>query len=411
MQRGERIAGRFEILAEAGRGGMGTVFRTLDRRDRREVALKVVETALRFEREATILAEIEHPNVVKYIAHGATPDGVSFLVMEWVDGENLGQRLDREGLDPAETVQLGVQVARALAALHARGIVHRDVKPSNIMLMDSDIARVKLVDFGVARRAVEATSLTRTGVMVGTAGYMSPEQARGVRGQVDSRADLFALGCVLHECLTGHQAFAGETTMATRAKVLLHDPPPLRLLAPQLPPGLDALVTRLLAKRPVDRPDAAEAERSLAALADLPAGRAARVTVQHAAHTTITPSEAEAQLCAILVAWPPGEDAPEAIESIAGGEPFEGGWVLTLAGNAATAARMAQAIAARAPGASVVVAAGDARADAIDRAAHLLAEADLAGETRGVWIEPATARRLGGSFDLEARGELVRLRI
>jgi serine/threonine protein kinase len=178
---GERVAGRFEILGEAGRGGMGTVFRARDRKDKREVALKVLAAAAmrnvaRFEQEAAILASITHPNIAEYVAHGATPDGLRYLVMEWVQGEDLAVRLDRVGLDVRDTVATARQIARALGALHARGIVHRDVKPSNIMMSSEG---VKLVDFGVARRTTEPGRLTRTGALVGTAGYMAPEQVRG----------------------------------------------------------------------------------------------------------------------------------------------------------------------------------------------------------------------------------------
>jgi serine/threonine protein kinase len=417
MQRGERVAGRFEILAEAGRGGMGTVFRALDRRDRREVALKVIASrgTPRFEREAAILAAIDHPNVVTYVAHGATPDGLCYLVMEWVDGENLAQRLDRDGIDPRETVALGVQLARALRALHARGIVHRDLKPSNVMLLGGDVARVKLVDFGVARRAAEVSSLTRTGAMIGTAGYMSPEQARGVRGEVDGRADLFALGCVLHECLTGLQAFAGETTLATRAKVLLHDPPPLRLVQPALPAALDDLVGRLLAKRPADRPDASETETALAAVADLPAGRTVRAP-QPIAYTTVTPASEDLHLCALLVAWPGDDDRSDAVDDLVADvrgavEPLDGGLVVTVAGEPVTVARLALAILARVPTAAIAVIAGDTPQDLIDRGAHLLAEIDIVGDSAaGIWVDPAIARRLGDGFLVESAGARVRLR-
>src|SRR5262249_17487235 len=139
MRRGDRVASRFEILGEAGRGGMGTGFRARDWRDRRDVALKILATdsadgAARFHRGAGVLAELHHPNVVQYVAHGTVPDGPGWLVMEWVDGETLADRLLGDGIDARDTVALAVQVARALGALHARGVVHRDVKPSNLML-------------------------------------------------------------------------------------------------------------------------------------------------------------------------------------------------------------------------------------------------------------------------------------
>src|SRR5262249_51027217 len=179
MQLGERVAGRFEIVEEAACGGMGTVFRARDRRDRRDVALKVLRidapgNVARFEREAAILAELRHPNIVEYISHGATPDGLRYLVMEWVEGETLADRLAHAGLTGPAIIAMAIQVCRALSVLHARDIVHRDLKPSNVMLVGGDAAQVKLVDLGIARHSAEA-SLTRTGFVVGTAGYLAPE--------------------------------------------------------------------------------------------------------------------------------------------------------------------------------------------------------------------------------------------
>src|SRR5262249_14381600 len=161
---------------------------------------------------------------------------------EWVDGENLSQRLDRVGLDASETVAMAIQIASALGALHAHRIVHRDVKPSNIMLVGGGVDCAKLVDLCVARRTTELRRLPTAGGLVGTAGYMGPEQVRGGRIDIDGRADLFALGCILYESLTGQQAFVGETALAARAKVLVHDPPPPRVLAPSVPRELDDLV-------------------------------------------------------------------------------------------------------------------------------------------------------------------------
>jgi serine/threonine protein kinase len=195
MQPGERVAGRFEIRGEAARGGMGTVFRARDRRDRRDVALKVLRVdapshVARFEREAAILAGLRHPNIVEYISHGATPDGLYYLVMEWVEGETLAYRLAHAGLTTTAIVAMARQLCRALAALHGRGVVHRDVKPSNVMLAGGDVAQVKLVDLGIARRTAEASRLTRTGVMIGTAGYLAPELVRGGAAAIDGRAAL-----------------------------------------------------------------------------------------------------------------------------------------------------------------------------------------------------------------------------
>src|SRR5882672_5506893 len=260
MQRGERVGGRFEAIAEVASGGMGTVYRGRDVRTRREVAIKLIaaetpDEATRFAREAQILAGFRHPGVVAYIAHGP-----GYLVMEWVEGETLRQRLDRAPLAAPGAVAIARQLAAALHALHTAGIVHRDVKPANIMLAGE---QVKLVDFGVARGALDPR-VTMTGGCVGTAGYMAPEQARGDR-EITGAADQFALGCVLYECLAGVPAFHGDSALALRAKVLLHDPPLPRALAPGVPAALDELVLRLLSRDPARRPDAATAETALAA--------------------------------------------------------------------------------------------------------------------------------------------------
>ena len=200
MRPGDVVAARFELTRLAATGGMGSVFRARDLLTGEDVALKTIrgcgdeQQAERFEREAALLAQLEHPAIVRYVAHGRC-EGQHYLVMEWLEGESLSARLWRGPLDHAESVLLGQRVAAALAALHARGIVHRDVKPSNLILCDGEVERVKLVDFGVARSR-RARALTTVGAMVGTPGYMAPEQARGER-RIDARADIFALGCVL----------------------------------------------------------------------------------------------------------------------------------------------------------------------------------------------------------------------
>src|SRR5262249_5842215 len=193
MRPGDVVVDRFEIEHEAGAGGMGTVFRATDRRAGEKVALKVLryedeDMRARFEREATFLAALEHPRIVRYIDHGIAEDGL-YLAMEWLDGEDLARRLQRGPLSVVESVALAGSIADALAAAHTRGIVHRDVKPSNVFLVNGDLGAVKLLDFGIARAAVTATRLrTSTGIALGTPGYMAPEQARGER-TIDARAD------------------------------------------------------------------------------------------------------------------------------------------------------------------------------------------------------------------------------
>ncbi|HXT50661.1 MAG TPA: serine/threonine-protein kinase, partial [Thermoanaerobaculia bacterium] len=212
--------GRYEVLAPLGAGGMGEVWRARDRRLGREVAIKVLPQRLtadpaalqRFEREARAVAALSHPNILAI--HDFERDGEThFAVTELLEGESLRERLRAGPVPPRRVREWGAQVARALAAAHDRGLVHRDVKPENLFLTTS--GAVKLLDFGLARQqsgpqaetAVAGESaLTTDGMVVGTVGYMAPEQLRGEA--VDGRADLFALGCVLYELLTGERAFA-----------------------------------------------------------------------------------------------------------------------------------------------------------------------------------------------------------
>ena len=226
MQLGERLGDRFELVQQVGTGGMGEVFLARDPATGEVVADKVISDArghrgARFAREVELLAELSHPGIVRYISHGETPEGELYLVMEWLEGEDLSQRLEREPLTVGEAVQLVTRVAQALGAVHARGIVHRDLKPGNLFLPVGRIDQVKVLDFGIALRAGGA-ALTRTGVMIGTPGYMAPEQACD-QGEVDARADVFARGCVRYMCLTGSPAFEGDSAIV--AKILFGEAP------------------------------------------------------------------------------------------------------------------------------------------------------------------------------------------
>jgi tetratricopeptide (TPR) repeat protein len=277
MQRGEVVAERFEIERTQGSGGMGTVYRAKDRRSGSPVALKIVPAGKdipRFAREADVLAELEHPNIVRYVAHG-TMDSGAWLAMEWLEGEDLSQRLSREGLSVLESMTLIERAAQALAFAHARGVVHRDVKPSNLFLVGGDVANVKLLDFGIARLGAR---VTRTGLMVGTPGYVSPEQARGTT-TLDGRADVFALGCVLFECLTGRPAWVGEHAVALLTRILLEEAPRPSAARPDVPVWLDDLVLAMLAKDPEERPDAAAVAVDLTEL-KMRAQEGARVTMR-----------------------------------------------------------------------------------------------------------------------------------
>jgi hypothetical protein len=254
---GELIADRFRIERLAGAGGMGQVFRAHDLATDRPVAVKLLRAESdgflpRFVRESMLLREIDHPRVVRHVMDGELPSGERYLVMEWLDGEDLEQRLRRGRLMLHEAVQIASATGEGLGALHERGVVHRDVKPSNVFLVNRRIEGLKLLDLGIAQ-IDKATRMTRTGAVIGTLAYMAPEQARG-DAVLDARTDVFALGCVLFECLTGERAFTGGSLQALLAKLLFVNVPRLREIVPHAPPALEELVAAMLSKRREERP-------------------------------------------------------------------------------------------------------------------------------------------------------------
>jgi eukaryotic-like serine/threonine-protein kinase len=251
--------GNFEVVRVVGRGGMGVVLQAVDTCLQRDVAIKVLDPELskdelavkRFCREARVAASISHENVVA--VHQVEEDeskNLPFLVMELITGESLEKRLERDGrLSLREIVSIGMQTAAGLAAAHEKGLIHRDIKPGNILLEKSG-QRVKLTDFGLAR-AAEDLRLTRTGLVAGTPLYMSPEQASGE--ELDARSDLFSLGVVLYELAAGEPPFQGKTPLAVLKRVTEEQPVPLRERDPELPEWFVHVVDRLLAKKPADR--------------------------------------------------------------------------------------------------------------------------------------------------------------
>ena len=250
--------GHYEIIAAIGAGGMGAVYRARDPRLDREVAIKVLspDVALdagapgRFEREAMSVAKLSHPNILA-IFEFAQDGGTAFVVTELLDGETLRARLDRGALPSRRAIAYALQIARGIAAAHARGIVHRDLKPENVMITLDD--QVKILDFGIAK-AVETTDsdmtrgATNPGTVLGTVGYMAPEQVRALA--VDHRADMFAFGAVLYEMLSGERAFKGETAADTMTAILTKDPPDLDAARLSISPSLDRIVRRCLEKTP-----------------------------------------------------------------------------------------------------------------------------------------------------------------
>jgi tetratricopeptide (TPR) repeat protein len=272
------LAGRFLVEREIGRGGVGVVYRAHDQMSKQTIALKVIALPgvdggeeARFRREGRVLAGLHHPGIVRVVAFGQLDEGQPYIAMEWLEGEDIAQRQRRSPLSLVQSVLVAADVSDALAAAHAAGIVHRDVKPSNVILAGSGSGHhgsfeVKLVDFGVA--AVEDAKLTRTGAIVGTPAYMAPEQARG-DGKIDGRADLYALGATLFEMITGRPPHIGPTPIAILARLVTTPAPRLAEVFVDVPRRLDELMARLLATVPNERPDsAAEVARELRELAD-----------------------------------------------------------------------------------------------------------------------------------------------
>jgi hypothetical protein len=263
------LADRYELGPVLGQGGMARVHQGVDRQLDRRVAIKVLappfdrdgEFVERFRREARAAAGLSHPNIVAVFDSGSD-DGTHFIVTELVEGETLADRLRHGGpMPPADAVAVAVDVARALAAAHALGLIHRDIKPGNVMLLPD--GRVKVVDFGIARAAGSDT-LTHTGVVLGSTAYLSPEQAGGQ--PVDERADLYSLGCVLYEMLTGRVPFSADTPIATMYRHVNEDAPPPSTIAP-VQSELEDAVLRCLEKDPKRRfASAAELEAALLAV-------------------------------------------------------------------------------------------------------------------------------------------------
>lgn len=302
------VADRFMIEGVAGSGGMGTVYRALDRASGQHVALKILHQPAaesrsleRFAREAELLAQLAHPNIVSYVAHGETAEGLRYLAMEWLTGEDLAKRLAAGRLTVRDSVACLAAVAAALAVTHSRGVVHRDLKPGNLLLRQGQVARTTLLDFGVAKSGLPEPSSRSAEAAIGTPLYMAPEQARGEQ-EVGPSADIFSLGCVLYECLTGRPPFKAAHPVAVLARILCEEPLPARTLRPAIPPALDALLTRMLAKAPDKRPqDGSALLKELEALGEL--GEDDGATGSYTP-TGRWPSGLEQQLVCVMVAAP-----------------------------------------------------------------------------------------------------------
>lgn len=260
---GALLGGRYRLIRKVGAGGMGEVYEAEHVLIHRRVAVKILQRNLasdpeaieRLQREAQSTSGIGHPNIVDSLDFGWSDDGQVFLVMEWLEGENLDQRLHRGPVDIATGLEIAAQAAAGLAEAHDRGTIHRDLKPANLFLTQDRRGAlvVKVLDFGIAKLAAHQTKLTGTGVLVGTPNYMAPEQAFGEA--VDARADIYALGVILYEILTGSVPFHADSPLAVLHQHTSRMPVPPSTLAPErgISPETELLVMRCLAKKPGER--------------------------------------------------------------------------------------------------------------------------------------------------------------
>lgn len=444
---GTVVAERFEIERRVSAGGMSAVYRATDRRLGGHVAIKVLygrdagEHRERMYREARILEKLSHPGIVRYVAHGETADDMPYLAMEWIVGETLGKRLARTGLTMGESVKLVMRLAETLAVAHSKGIIHRDIKPGNLILREGDVDRPTLIDFGIARMGLGASAITNTGVMLGTLGYMAPEQARGTK-QLDARADVFALGAVLFKCLTGLPAFAGDDEIAILAKMLFEAPPRVRDVRKDVPPVLDEILARMLSRDPLQRPaDGGIVAAELGALGPLDgAGVVAREASSHGDVITrgeqrlvsvvavASHAHAEEEMTIVDGTWQGMKSLSKDLRAAI--QPFgaqleslaNGMIVVTLPGRhsatdqATRAARCVLAMRAAAPNVPMVLATGRAVleerlpiGDAVDRAIRMLKQHqddDIAnvssGKKQPIHIDEVTAGLLDSRFTVRS---------
>ncbi len=505
MQVGVTIQDRFEILARGKAGGMGRIYRARDLTTGAEVALKMLHpsrtsAAERFHAEAAALADIHHPGVVRHVDHGRTANGRLYLVMEWLEGEDLGQRLrdlDRElasgsgesavGADGSgassgdgavpeasdstlvdsvplfdptlaehspprransthhtvtvqvdaravatrrfrplsitETVVLARRLSSAVAELHRRGIVHRDIKPGNIFLPERVVAQAKLLDLGMIRRTVSGRQYTEVGALVGTPHYMAPEQARA-KGNVTPATDVWAIGCVLYACLTGARPFDGEDVAGILASIILTEPAPVQTLSPQVPGPLADLVMEALAKAPEHRP--ANAGALVAALGALRDDGTQRPGTRTQSRLRLALTARERRVACVLLAArsnpperaygsePVFRDVDDAqlvtTARAAGGSPerlANGTLMVTVPGSrppvdqAARMGLVALGLRAALPSLRIVITTGCSEEDDLLGPAVAEAGQALVRLTPGsVWIDPATGSLLKSRFSI-----------
>lgn len=439
---GTRIADRFIMEHPVAEGGMGLIYRAHDAHTGQTVALKVLrrDSEQRYaqaQREAEILSRLQSRNIVRYVAHGQLPGGDLFVVTEWLDGEDLGQALLRQPLTLDAALRILLQVADALTEVHAHGLLHGDIKPSNIFLTAGPEARVVLLDFGIARPFSSADSSSdRSGQpIVGTVNYLAPELARGEQS-VGAQADLFALGCVLHECLTGAPPFSAGSSSGVLARILFEDPPVLPGVEGAISQPVQQLLFALLAKRQEERPaSASQLRKHLEQLAQTAGTPASPRSAQPPLNTLTV---GEQRLATLIVARDQAEprkyraSAEGAVPELSALQALFAAFAARievladdtvvvllsqLSSNEATdqaeqAVRGALLLMSAWPTAQVVVTTGRERVvprlhmgEAVDRAIQMLSEAEGPGRTpvginRGVLLDETTARLVDLVFDV-----------
>ncbi|HWA77079.1 MAG TPA: protein kinase [Polyangiaceae bacterium] len=420
---GAVLADRFEIDELIGRGGMGVVYRARDRRTAQDVAIKLIGLSAestrreRFTRESRLLAHFDHPRIAKYVAHGETEAGHGFLAMQWLEGADLASVLADGPLSLSDSLRVVSGAAEALAAVHESAVIHRDLKPSNLFLRGRRPTDPVLLDFGIARGIESNTLLTGTKNLIGTPHYMAPEQASSQR-DLTPAADVFALGCIFYECLTGRRAFAADQIFGVLARILHDDPSPIRNVRPSVPEAWASLIMRMLAKSPAARPpDGAALVAELALLP--PAGDDAPISTLRPAVSERDAAD-QVLVCVVLAALTGDESSDEQNERLDTsksaaqrfGCPIERLAARSLLATVLPkqsavdqvriAARCAMFLREQLPEARIALATGRAPlgsnarvGDAVDRAARLL---EMSVDGDGVRLDEVSARLLDGRF-------------
>jgi len=416
------LVGRFRLVERAGKGASGDVYRAVDEQTGRDVAVKVLsrsqdhDSLERFSREARMLSRIADPHVVRYVADGADEDGRPFVVVDWLEGEDLGARQKRAPLDAPLAREVVRQAALGLGAIHALGIVHRDIKPSNLFLTETPGGglHVTVIDLGGAHNESE-TLITREGFMIGTPSYMSPEQVLG-RRDVTAQSDIFSLGVVYFELCARARPYRADDVIGLVARIALQDPPRLAAVVPEVPPDLDLTIATAMARDPKDRfPTAADFAR---AIARSPAWVSPKPAVLPEEEATKTPSSTMATnerrvVTTVMVRLESAEEASHATARVEHAAAQSGGafhrllslaFVIVFGGalsrgsEAQRAARAALALATQLPGARIAVATGRAIGGSMDARVWEGIHRDDGGH--GVAIDHATARMLGDAFEI-----------